>query len=348
MGRMKFITAAILSLLLSSPCFALQEEKDPVIVHNRILAKVLEKTISVVDVMKKMNVFLDKNYPDEARNPLARYQFYSTHWKDTLSQMIETELMLADATEKQVSVTDAEVREEMQQRFGPHVMSTLDSLGLTYEEARVMVHSEMVVQRMTWFKVNSKALQKVNSEDVKLAYRDFCEQNPPIEKWTYRVLSIRTQNAAFGETIAHKAHELLSKERKNLALLPEDLKGEASADPTTVVSASQEYQVLDKELSASHRQILSSLSKGAYSEPLPQKSRYDDSDVFRIFHLVDHTHTAPPLFQQLSAQIKEKLLERAAMKEQSFYLARLKERFGYDQQYWQSLIPSDFQPFTIQ
>ena len=38
-------------------------EPEHLIVNNRILAKVNGKTISVVDVMKKMDVFLNRAYP---------------------------------------------------------------------------------------------------------------------------------------------------------------------------------------------------------------------------------------------------------------------------------------------
>ena len=48
-----------------------QEQSQKLVVHNRILAKVNDKTISVLDVMKKMDIYLNRYYPDLADSPAA-------------------------------------------------------------------------------------------------------------------------------------------------------------------------------------------------------------------------------------------------------------------------------------
>ena len=136
------------------------EDTQELVIYNRILAKVNDKTISVIDVMKKMDLFLQKYYPHLVDSKLARYQFYSAQWRDHLTQMIDQELMLADAAKIELKVADAEVREEIMNRFGPNIMTILDQLGLTYDEARKMIYDEMIMQRMIWFRVNSKALEQ--------------------------------------------------------------------------------------------------------------------------------------------------------------------------------------------
>ena len=100
--------------------------------------------------------------------------------------------MIADAEKLEVKVTDAEVREEILNRFGPNIMPNLDKLGVTYEEAAKMIHEEMIMQRMIWFRVNSKALAKSTRQDVKEAYKQYCDKNPELEEWQYQVLSIRS------------------------------------------------------------------------------------------------------------------------------------------------------------
>lgn len=185
--QFSFFLAA--SLLFAAPQWAdapsllPPEGHEELIVYNRILAKINDKTLSVIDVMKKMDLFLQRNYPEMVGSKIARYQFYSAQWRDTLSHMIDQELMLADAEHLELKVTDAEVREEMLDRFGPAIMATLDQLNISYEEARKMIHSEMVVQRMMWYRVQSKALNMVNPQDIKDAYKQFCEENPALEQW---------------------------------------------------------------------------------------------------------------------------------------------------------------------
>ena len=93
------------------------QSSQHLVVNNRILAKVNDKTISVLDVMKKMDVFLTRYYPHLSDSTTARYQYFSSQWKDVLSQMIDNELMLADAEKLELKVTDAEVRETIIERL---------------------------------------------------------------------------------------------------------------------------------------------------------------------------------------------------------------------------------------
>ncbi len=222
------------------------ESSLELIVYNRILAKVNGKTISVVDLMKKMDLFLQKNYPDLAHSKAARYQFYSSQWRDYLSQMIDTELMIADAEKLEVKVSEAEVREEILNRFGPNVMPALDKLGLTYEETRQMIHDEMIVQRMMWFRVNSKALVTVNSQDVKDAYQRYCQAHPELQKWQYRVLSIRSPDKTASQALASKAFELLGN-KANIDSIAEQLHAPGpSLDPATVVTSPLRWKPMRK------------------------------------------------------------------------------------------------------
>src|SRR5579872_3060389 len=94
--------------------------------QNTILAKVNGTTISMMDVKKKMDILFHQNYPQLADSNQARFQFYEVSWRHVLMEMIDHELILADAAEKEVKLTDGEVREEMEARFGPNVMLTLD------------------------------------------------------------------------------------------------------------------------------------------------------------------------------------------------------------------------------
>jgi len=344
------------SLLLLSPMIADEPfgmgQSQELVVNNRILAKVQDKTISVLDVMKKMDVYLARYYPQYAKSAPARYQFFSSNWRDTLNQMIDNELMVADAEAREIKVSDGEVREEVQLRFGPNVMGTLHDLNVTYEEARRMVQQDMIVQRMNWFRVTSKALQKVNSQDVKEAYKKYCEANPPKEEWKYQMLSIRAASKEEAAAAAAKATALLKHEGMTLQAAADEL-----SEPTASLAAdagqpaaslsinlSPEYTTEGKALTEAHKAVLSKLKAGAFSEPVEQTSR-DGSVVFRVFHLKDHTLTEPPKFHEVADQLKDTLLQQVAAEENAQYVAKLRQRFGYDEK---SLdIPADFEPFQM-
>jgi hypothetical protein len=321
--------------------------QEELIIYNRILAKVNGKTLSVIDVMKKMDLFLQRNYPDLVNSKVARYQFYSSHWRDTLSQMVDQELMLADAERLELKVTDAEVREEMLDRFGPAIMATLDQLDLTYEEARKMIHTEMVVQRMLWFRVNSKALNTVNPQEIKQAYKQFCLNNPPLEEWEYQVLSLRSPNRTASETIAAKAFSLLHSAQGNFQTVADQIKSEVNEDDGLVITLSSDLQADEKGIAESHKEVLKTLEPGTFSPPIAQVSRIDNSTVYRIFHLKQHQKKETPPFEKMADQLKDTLLDEAAMKENTQYLTKLRERMGYDEKHMLEVIPDDFHPFAL-
>ncbi len=344
-----FLSTCLLTGLLHAedPFSTQQTQENTIVVHNRILAKVMDKTISVIDVMKKMDVFLNRYYPKEAENTAAKFQFYNTQWRHTLEQMIDNELILADATEKEVKVTDGEVREELQNRFGPNVMGNLDKIGITYDEARKMIHSDLIVQKMTWFKIHSKALQNVNSQDVKLAYEEYRAKNPPSEKWKYQVLSVKAPKEFNPEMIAKRVYQSLLNEKRDLSDLVASLKEKEALDPAVVITVSQEYEMGGADLASTHKTILQSLQDGSYSTPIAQKTRTENEEVFKIFHRKEHRKSEAPPFLKVANTIKDELIQMEVNKQSNLYMARLRERYGYDQKYWQDLIPSNFQPFTM-
>lgn len=366
-----FLTALVpLSGNLSGSPLLAQEKEPELIVYNRVLAKINGKTFSVVDVMKKMDLFLQKNYPHMVGSKAACFQFYSSQWKDTLTQMINDELILEDAGHLELKITDADVREEIMQRFGPNVMLTLDSLNLTYDEAKQLVHSDLVVQQMMWFRVHAKALTQVTPEEIKTAYQEYCKKNPSSKEWEYEVLSLRSTNRSLGEALAHKACDLLkgpgtletttkSEEilltnspeqappvlEMSLAAIAENLKKEAQEG--VVVSLNSDLKADDRSLAKSHREVLESLQLGAYSEPIAQVSRSDQSVVHRIFHLKKISSKTVPPFERLASNLKEELLSSASSKEHSQYIAKLRAKLGYDENHILEKLPPDFQPFTL-
>jgi hypothetical protein len=362
--KMHYFLSALLivgpvSFCMANPPFMGMEEPQTLIVHNRILAKVNDKTISVIDVMKKMDVFLNRVYPHLVHSKAARHQFYSTNWRDVLQQMIDDELMLIDSEGKDLKVTDGDVRETLQERFGPNVMGNLDTLGISYEEARKMIYTELVVQKMVWFRVNSKAIISVNPQDVKTFYREYCVQHPPVEQWKYQVLSIRAKDKQAAEKIAARAHEYLIRDKLDLQTvssrfnekLPEDIvvaMNISNDNQSNVsISVSEEYEVTDKEISQAHRQALFSLKPDTYSRPVSQLSRVDNTMVYRIFHLKDHSRTAVPPFEELEEKLENELIQKAVTRENGIYISRLRERLGYNEKHMKEPIPDDFQPFAL-
>ncbi len=49
---------------------------------------------------EKMDMLFLRRFPEYTKSKVARYQFYMANWKAILNELIEKELILADAQEK--------------------------------------------------------------------------------------------------------------------------------------------------------------------------------------------------------------------------------------------------------
>lgn len=317
-------------------------QEPRLVINNRPLAKINGKVISLYDVVKKMDLFLFEYYPDYHPSPVEKYQYYMSRWEATLDDLINDELVLLDAAQKEVKVSDGEVREELEERFGPNIMVNLDKVNYEYEEAREMIRKELTVQQLIGMKVHSKAFQLTTPQIIKNAYDKYLEKNPVEEEWTYQVLSIRGKDETQCEGVAEKAQNLLEKEGQPFEKLPSLLEEEG-----ITVSISDDYSGSSQKLSKMHFDVIKALSPDSYSPPVAQVSRFDNSKVIRIFHLKDMIKKLPETFEEMHDKIKNELLFETSDKEKTAYMQSLMKRFGYVNHNPKYDLPEDYQPFTI-
>lgn len=307
-----------LSGFASTPLVEMADDHQ-IAVQNSILAKVNGNTISVIDVKKKLDLAFYKNYSHLANSNQARHQFYEGSWRYVLKELVDQQLMLVKADELQIPLSDGDVRSEIEMRFGPNIMITLDKIGLSYDEAFKMIHDELIVQRMTWWFIHSKAMNQVTPQVIRQAFQKHVKENPAFEEKKYRVIVIRGDAPA--ET-AKKVHALLVE--KNLA--PEEaLFLLQKIDSSIQLSA--EYTAKDKELSESHKAALSGLKPGSYSEPILQKSKADNLLVARIFFLAESTSHPAPQFENLVYDLRNDLIQKAVAQESESYLSKLRKDY---------------------
>lgn len=331
----------------NSPLMVPPQGEGNLTIHNAILAKVNGNTISVLDVMKKMDLLFHKSYPQLLDSKTARYQFYQSAWQSVLNEMIHTELILADSQAKELKVTDGEVREEMENRFGPKLMLTLDRIGLSFQEAWKLVKNEMMVDRMNWYFVNSKAIQKVTPQLIKDAYAAYCVENPAKEEWNYQVVTVRSEDKDKGEALAKKIHEHLMQAKSEEASSWQETLKQLPSEENCSFQISPEYHTEAKHLSEAHLEVLKTLQDNEFSKPFTQNSRFDKKTLYRIFHLKHHEKAAPPSFEEMSSKLRDKLLQQVAMEESRAYIEKLQKQYSHGQDLKEKL-SADFTPFVIQ
>lgn len=344
-SKASYARCLLLVVCLTTFCAHSAEPNQTLVVHNRVLVRIRERSISTADVIKKMNVFLERNYPDALYSPIARHQFYSTHWKQTLQQMVDHQLILADADEKEFSVDEATIREELMKRFGPNVMSYLEKVGISYEEMHDMLKIELTVQQMIGYRVHNKALLGVHPQDIKRAYKRYCNENPSLDQCTYQILSVRADNPDISRHIAEKASLLLKEEGADFASVVEKI--EQEIPQTAALSISQEYQAPLHALNKEHKAVLAQLEPNAYSNPAEQLSRINNTLVHRIFHLKERAHIPTSSFREMEPKLRETLLDQVLSEQTVTYLTKLRKRFGYEDEGVFSDIPPEFTPCSL-
>lgn len=326
----------------SSSFADIQEPK--LLITNRVLVTVMNKPISVLDVVKKMNVTLEQNYPQYKDDPSAKYHFYMQNWKYVLMQMVDAELMLKDAEKLELKITDADIREQMHERFGPNIMKSLTSIGITYDEAKKMIETDLITQRMMWYRVHSKALSKVGPDEIKKSYQDYVCKNPSSNTWTYEVLSMKSDDKESSSKIAGKAFDMLSAAKLGIQEAALALKNDSHKDHKTHITVSDTIQAKEYELSQNHKDVLKTLSKGQFSTPVEQVSKNGKEKVYRIFHLLDFQKQEPEAFNQIADQFKDELIQKQVNDINSAYLKKIRARYGYsDLSYIEKI-----EPFILQ
>ena len=263
----KRIFSVLIGALLHLSTFSIIEAKndaplfgktgDVIEVNNRILANVRDHSISVIDVMKKMDILFYRQYPHYASMPSIRFQFYQASWKAVLQELIDKELIMADAEERQFSVSNGDIRQEMESMFGPNIIVNLDSAGLTYDEAWKIVHGDTIIRRMVYMCVNLKAMRNTTPQDVRTAYEEYAKANVRPDMWDYSVISIRDPDPEKGAKAANVIHNLLVQDKIPLEATIRKIEELKLVDKTTIVNVSEQMHHGEKELSKQVIQIFS-------------------------------------------------------------------------------------------
>jgi len=310
-------------------------------VNNRILANVNGKPITLYDIVKRMDMIFYKQFPEYAESAEARYQFYSMNWKQILKDLIEKELILADAEEIKIPVSSGDVRQEMESLFGPNIIETLDKIGLSFSEAMEIVEKDIIMRRTLYVRVNSKAIRAVTPQTIKKAYEEWAADNAIPPEWRYRVISFRDEDEARAAETAAAAYRLLKEEQVPLDALKEKVPAGAK------VNVSGELCHSEKEVSPRYKEVLVTLEPESFSRPGAFASRATGAKVYRIFYLKEKSGGRVPEFSEVEGKLKNGLIEKAIAKESSAYLKRLKEHFHFDDSEIEARISENFQPFVL-
>jgi len=324
--------------------FEKERSKANIRINNRVLAMVNQKPITVLDVVKQMDLVFYKQYPQYADVPELRYQFYTMSWKAALQELVDKELILADAEEVKMDISGADLRQEIEETFGPNVVSSLDNAGLTMEEAMDMVKNDMILRRMMYVRVQSKALRDVTPSEIRLAYDRYKNNYNAANEWRFHVVTIRDPSAQKLGKIASKLDAILQNESLDLDDVKSFVKKCSESNVFTAVKISDELEQNEDDIAPRYLDILKELTPGSYSSP--QLQTKSDTPCYKILYLKDVIYDEVPPFALMSGKLKSELLSRISSEESIEYKKRLRRQFPVSQM--DELLASEFSPFAIE
>lgn len=338
----------ILILILSLSFLSLEAagEYPHVEVNNRVLAYVNSKAITVVDVMKKMDMSFLKYFPEYTSSPQARFQYYQINWKHILQELIDKELILADAVENKIPLTSGDVRQEMESLFGPNIIANLDKIGLTFDEAFKIVQGDLLIRRTMMLRVNSKAMRSVTPQLIREAYSDFAAKNIKKETWSYQVVTIRNPDPAAGAETGHLAHGLLAEDHVPLEELQKSIKSIQPQSKSNVTISDLIYHT-ESDMADLIKDTLKEMESGSISLPLAQKSRTDKSMIYRILVLKEKIPAGAIPYNEIETQLKNDLYEKAIARDSEAYIQKLRLHYATPEDYISQMVSDDFQPFAL-
>lgn len=339
-----FCTFAISTASIADDAMLFGNTPKTISVNNRILANPGGKAISVIDVMKKMDMTFYTRFPEYASMPEARFQFYQANWKAVLQDLIDKELVMTDAKECKFLVSDPDVRQEMEKLFGPNILENLNSINLTFEEAKEMIREDITIRRVLQMRAHAKAMNRVTPQALREAYEKHAKENVRPDNWQYYVISVRHEVPEEGESIAQYVYSLLTEKGITLDHLLDTLEHEKGK----AVNISNMYDHDDSELSVQYKEILALLDSNSYSTPSKHTSRSSQSPVFRVFYLKEKTEGGTPSFDEVEINLHNSLANTAVEEETIKYLDYLCEHFDIPKSTELiKSIPEDFAPFIL-
>ena len=330
--------------------FDRQGQRSTVIVNNRPLAKINGKVFSALDVQKQMDRYLQHAHPQIFEEPESVFQFYSHSWKSVLQELVDNELMLMEAKELSYKLDKVMVEEELVNRFGSNYDDQIEKNGLTKDEATKIVENDLICKSMMWYRVWQKSMNLVTPQVVQDHYANTIQNKPSKDEWTYQMCTVRGNDAQAAEKIAKDVYKMFNTDSDtNLgSSLADAVKAIAALTPNDVsVKVSDEIRLTSKELSTENLSILEGLKPMEVSNPVMQKSRYDDQTVMRLFHLKEHLVTTPPSYDEISNEIRDALVGKEGEKVRDAYLNKLRKRFCYEDLIIEKMYDSQTQIFAL-
>ncbi len=311
----------------SDPVFT-QDDRE-LFINNKVLFKVKDHTITVVDVIHKMNLLFYKSYPHLVHSNVSKVQFYTGLWPVLLEAVIDDFLIFADAEEKKISVDHKDVKKEIENFFGSKLINIASAFGMTEEDVFKVIERDLIVQKMLGIMVRSKASMFVSPNKIKEAYKEQLKNYNQERCWSYVILTLESQSKddtlAFAEEIYNRVVNKISFDEKEVFQL--------ASQKNVEIKISNVLRGSENSLSQMHKDILMNADLNLCSKPVFYKK-----NKVRLFIIKEFSFSQPKSFSELEEKLHVELLEKSFEEQELIYREKLRKRYGFHK----DLLAKDF------
>ena len=318
----RMIVALVMAVCSLALCDAPQNPRSSIVVENRVLATVRDQIVTVFDVVKKMDMIFYQQFPQYRSTPEARYEFYRANWKRIFQELVDRQLILSMAEEKHFEVTNGDIREELEDTFGPHAMMNLYEGGLSLHEVEEMMRADILLRRALSFYVHSPVLAAVTPSVLRAAYRKLAEELKGKYGWIWRTVTVKGVHGNCSEEIAKRMWNVLQTEGRTVE------EAAAVLGKEYEVVASQPFHSEKSQVASNVCAVLEGLQLKTFSEPQPFTSRSDPRQGWRCYIIDEKVAVPVPPFEELESTLRQEIASPVIARRTVEFFEDLRKEYG--------------------
>ena len=299
-----------------------QDHRSSIVMENKVLATVRDQIITVFDVVKKMDMIFYQQFPQYRGVPEARCEFYRANWRRIFQELVDRQLIISMAEEKHFDVTNGDIREELEEIFGPNAMMNMYEEGLSLHDVEEMMRADILLRRALSFYVHSPVISSVTPSVLRTAYEKRIEELKGGYGWVWRSATVKSKSGDCPEGVAKQMWSLLQKSHCTI----EQISAELGNGYEVVLS--QPFRSEKSEVAPTVQAVLEQLQPQTFSEPQPFTSRSDPRQGWRCYIVDERFSVKVPSFEELEALLQNEIASPVITVRTAEFFEDLRKQYG--------------------
>ena len=235
---------------------------------DRIVAVVDREAITWSELYKRMEFELSDML--QGLNPPERRQFIEKRQKEYLEKVIDTFVLLKEAEKENISVTEREIREALEQIRNKYNLTpegfkeAVQRQGLTFDEYRRLLAEQIIINKLISYKISSNIV--ISEEEV----AGFMKDNPDKSERSFLLREILIKKGK-----EDKLEKVLEGLKEGI---PFDILAKRFSDSPTARDGGRMGLFKESEMAVPIREALKGKGEGEYTDPI-----YTDKGIHILF-----------------------------------------------------------------